>query len=105
MKTKHRLSNLVPWLITLRDLQRYTGRALRECQTGRVPFLWANDCRTRKRMLMAISSYPDRAWSHREGLCIVCCLPGAGNSAQRPSETALILAVPSLLRSRQRQLD
>jgi hypothetical protein len=32
--------NLLPWLVTQRDLTRYLGRALRACKRGRVLFFF-----------------------------------------------------------------
>lgn len=57
MKTKPRPSNLLPWLVTVTDLQRYSGRALKECRAGRVILFFYHDRRTRKGGLLALSVY------------------------------------------------
>lgn len=49
--------SLVPWLITLRDLQRYTARALDACFRGRVLF-FRYHYKTRE-MLMGLFQHPE----------------------------------------------
>jgi len=58
MKTKNRPSSLLPWLVTLTDLERYSGRALKQCRAGRVILFFLHDRRTRKGGLLALSVYP-----------------------------------------------
>jgi hypothetical protein len=52
--------NLLPWLVTQRDLTRYFGRALRACKRGRVLFFLNRPARE-PAMLIALLSYPTYA--------------------------------------------
>lgn len=49
---------LLPWLISYRDFQRYTYRALRACHRGRVVFFYYRFRGEKGRQLFALSRHP-----------------------------------------------
>lgn len=57
---KSHTRRLLPWLISYRDFQRYTYRALRACQGGRVVFFYYRFRGEKGRQLFALSRHPAR---------------------------------------------
>jgi len=49
----------MPWLITERDLLRYTYRALHACDRGRIVFFRHRDQESQTMVLMALVRYPE----------------------------------------------